>query len=137
MNEEITQVQHTVLDEDTETYDENIPMDGTSPATSLPLCEAIDEMGDLLDTEQVPDADVQFHINVARNIYQIEDNNDDLDMDIADHIDQPEDDNNDFSVDAIGLDGATPSVTNLLIHGIIDEAGDMPMAPVHDNFERE
>ena len=57
-------------------------------------------------------------------------------MDIVDHIDQPEDDNDDFSVDAIGLDIATPAVTNLLIHGIIDEAGDMPMSPVCDNCER-
>ena len=57
-------------------------------------------------------------------------------MDIADHIDQPKGDNNDFNVDAIGLDGATPAVTNLLIHGIIDEAGDMPMPPVCNNYER-
>jgi hypothetical protein len=57
-------------------------------------------------------------------------------MDIADIVDQIEDDNDDFSVDAIALDGATPAITNLLIHGIIDQAGDMPMPPVCDNYER-
>jgi hypothetical protein len=35
MNEEITQVQDTVLHEDTATYDEDSSMDGTPPATSL------------------------------------------------------------------------------------------------------
>ena len=69
-------------------------------------------------------------------LHEIEDSSNEDDIDIADHIDHFEDDNDDFSVDAIVLDGATPAVTNLLIHGIIDQAGDMPMPPVRDNYER-
>ena len=33
------------------------------------------------------------------------------------------------------MDGTTPAVTNLLIHGITNEAGDMPMPPFCDNYE--
>ena len=93
--------------------DEDSSMDGTPPASNLPLGEPIDQMGYLFDTGQVDDYP--------------------LDMDFAEHIDQLEDGNDDFSVDAIGLDGATPAVTNLLIHGIINEAGEMPMPPVRDS----
>ena len=85
-------------------------IDGTLPATSLPLGESIDQMGDLLQPEQVDDN--QFDLDFERNSYQFEDDNDELDMDITDHIDQPEDDNDDFSVDAIGLDGATRNTSN-------------------------
>jgi len=134
---------------------EDTSMDGTHPDTTHPLGESIDPMGNLLDPEQVDDD--QLDIDVARNNHPIEDDNNELDMDISDHIDQPEDNNNyssneydmdiadhidqfeddndDFSVDAIALDGTTPAVTNLLIHGIIDQAGDMPMPPVFENYE--
>ena len=71
MNEEITQVQDTVLGKNTEIYDENKFMDGTSPGTTIPLCEAMEEMSYILDAEQVPDADVQLHINIARRVLSL------------------------------------------------------------------
>ena len=76
MNEEITQVQDTVLPQVTESYDEDssmdedISMDGTHQATSLPLGESIDQMGDLLDPEQVDDDD-QIDIDIARNVIKL------------------------------------------------------------------
>jgi hypothetical protein len=49
---------------------EDISMDGTHPAKSHPLDESIDSMGDLLDSEQADDD--QIDIDVARNSHQIE-----------------------------------------------------------------
>jgi hypothetical protein len=130
MNDEITDVQDNDLRQDT---DDNNELD-------MEITVSIDQPEDDND-----DSSNIFDIDIADNIDQPEDDpdndnddssNNEFDMDIADLIDPIEYDNDDFSVDAIALDGATPAITNLLIHGIIDQAGDMPMPPVCDNYER-
>jgi hypothetical protein len=124
MNDEITDVQDNDLHQDT---------------TDNNVTDYIDQPEDDND-----DSSNIFDIDIADNIDLPEDDPDDdnndsnneFDMDIAHLFDSVDDDNDDFSVDAIALDGATPAVTNLLIHGIIDQAGDMPMPPVRENYER-
>ena len=135
MNDEITVVQDNDLHLDTDDNNVDSILDPFEDELTYYIDQPDDDNNDSSNI---------FDMDIADNIDQPEDDpdndNDDsnngFDMDIADIVDQIEDDNDDFSVDAIALDGATPAITNLLIHGIIDQAGDMPMPPVCDNYER-